>query len=147
VLAEREDIKPTDMCFGIKEKEGILELDPRPVFEALCSMRNKVEPGSLALGFHLALAQAAVSVCERLEKKYLSNNVALSGGVFQNSLLTEHTVRLLKEKGFNVYLNRAVPPNDGGVSLGQAYLGNNYLKFNYGFGKDRMPCVLQYREK
>ncbi len=147
VLAEREDIKPADTCFGIKEKDGILELDPRPVFEALCSMRNKVETGSLALGFHLALAQAVVSVCERLEKKYLSNNVALSGGVFQNSLLTEHTVRLLKEKGFNVYLNRAVPPNDGGVSLGQAYLGNNYLKSNYGFGKDRMPCVLQYREK
>ncbi len=147
VLAEREDIKPADMCFGIKEKEGILELDPRPVFETLCCMRNKVETGSLALGFHHALAQAVVSVCERLEIKYLSNNVALSGGVFQNSLLTKHTVRLLKEKGFNVYLNRAVPPNDGGVSLGQAYLGNNYLKSNYGFGKDRMPCVLQYREK
>ena len=147
VLAERKDIKPADLCFGIKEKEEILELDPRPVFEALCCMRNKVETGALALGFHLALAQATASVCERLEKKYLSNNVALSGGVFQNSLLTEHTVRLLKEKGFNVYLNRSVPPNDGGVSLGQAYLGNNYLKSNYGFGKDRMPCVLQYREK
>lgn len=147
VLAERGDIKPADLCFGIKDKAGILELDPRPVFEALCCMRNKEETGALALGFHLALAQAAASVCERLEKKYLSNNVALSGGVFQNSLLTEHTVRLLKEKGFNVYLNRSVPPNDGGVSLGQAYLGNNYLKSNYGFGKDRMPCVLQYREK
>lgn len=128
VLAEREDIKPADLCFGIKERNGILQIDPRPVFEALCSMRNKVGTGSLALGFHLALAQAVASVCERLERQYLSNTVALSGGVFQNSLLTGHTVRLLKEKGLNVYLNRAVPPNDGGVSLGQAYLGNNYIK-------------------
>ncbi len=147
VLAERNDIKPADLCFGIKERVGILELDPRPVFEALCSMRNKVETGSLALGFHLALARATASVCERLERKYVSNTVALSGGVFQNSLLTGYTVRLLEEKGFNVYLNRVVPPNDGGVSLGQAYLGNNYLKSDHGFGKDRMPCVLQYREK
>lgn len=131
VLAERKDITPADLCFGIKEREGILELDPRPVFEALCTMRNKVETGSLALGFHLALAQATASVCERLERKCLSNTVALSGGVFQNSLLTGHTVRLLKEKGFNVYLNSAVPPNDGGVSLGQAYLGNNYLKSDH----------------
>ncbi|PJJ27328.1 carbamoyltransferase HypF [Lacrimispora celerecrescens] len=131
VLAERNNSIPADLCFGIKEREGTLELDPRPVFEALCSMRNKMDTGSLALGFHLALAQATVSVCERLERKYLSNTVALSGGVFQNSLLTGHTVRLLKEKGFNVYLNRAVPPNDGGVSLGQAYLGNNYLKSDH----------------
>ncbi|WP_349947587.1 carbamoyltransferase HypF [Lacrimispora sp. BS-2] len=128
VLAERNVVKPADLCFGIKEKEDILELDPRPVFEALCSMRNKAETGSLALGFHLALAQAAAAICERLGSKYLSNAVALSGGVFQNALLTGHTVRLLREKGFNVYLNQAVPPNDGGVSLGQAYLGNKYLK-------------------
>ncbi|WP_313259354.1 carbamoyltransferase HypF [Lacrimispora sp.] len=128
VLAERKAVKPTDICFGINEREGILELDPRPVFKALCSMRNKEETGSLALGFHLALAQAVAAICERLRSKYSSNAAALSGGVFQNALLAGHTVRLLREKGFNVYLNQAVPPNDGGVSLGQAYLGNKYLK-------------------
>ena len=87
-----------------------------------------MEKGSLALGFHLALAQGIASVCEKLQSRYSTNAVALSGGVFQNALLTGHTMRLLREKGFQVYLNGAVPPNDGGVSLGQAYLGNEYLK-------------------
>lgn len=128
VLAERNRVKPAELSFGIKEHEAFLELDPRPVFEALCSRRSRSETGSLALGFHLALAQGIASVCGKLRGRYLSNAVALSGGVFQNSLLTGHTIRLLREKGFQVYWNEAVPPNDGGVSLGQAYLGNEYLK-------------------
>lgn len=128
VLGERNRVNPVRLSFGIKEKDGVLELDPGPVFEALCTMRNRAETGSLALGFHLALAEAVASVCGKLGSRYLSNTVALSGGVFQNALLTRHTTRLLREKGFQVYLNSAVPPNDGGVSLGQTYVGNEYLK-------------------
>jgi hydrogenase maturation protein HypF len=45
--------------------------------------------------------------------------VALSGGCFQNRLLTELTTRALRERGFEVLLHRQVPPNDGGISLGQ----------------------------
>ena len=48
------------------------------------------------------------------------NTVALSGGVFQNRRLTEQLVGRLGEMNFQVYLNRQVPPNDGGLSLGQA---------------------------
>jgi hydrogenase maturation protein HypF len=55
--------------------------------------------------------------------KYRSNKVALSGGVFQNSVLTQKTLSILREKGFEVYCNIAVPPNDGSISLGQTYLG------------------------
>ncbi|ADL05178.1 carbamoyltransferase HypF [Lacrimispora saccharolytica] len=128
VLGERNRVKPVSLSFGIKEQDDVLTLDPRPVFETLCTMRNRAETGALALGFHLALAQAVASVCKRLGSRYLSNTVALSGGVFQNALLTRHTIGLLKKNGFFVYLNSAVPPNDGGLSLGQAYLGNEYLK-------------------
>lgn len=128
VLAERNFIKPASLSFDIKEEQGLLTLDPKPVFEVLCNQRNSVATGSLALGFHLALTEGIVSVCEKLRSKYLSSTVALSGGVFQNALLTERTIKRLKEKGFRVCLNRAVPPNDGGVSLGQAYLGREYLK-------------------
>jgi hydrogenase maturation protein HypF len=46
--------------------------------------------------------------------------VALSGGVFQNRLLLELLMALLRADGFHVYINRQVPPNDGGLSLGQA---------------------------
>ena len=128
VLGERNRVNPVRLSFGIKEKDDVLELDPGPVFEALCTMRNRAETGALALGFHLALAEAVASVSGKLGSRYLSNTVALSGGVFQNALLTRHTTRLLREKGVQVYLNSAVPPNDGGVSLGQAYVGNEYLK-------------------
>jgi hydrogenase maturation protein HypF len=48
------------------------------------------------------------------------DRVALSGGVFQNRLLLEQLVVRLEELSFQVYLNRRVPPNDGGLSLGQA---------------------------
>ncbi len=50
-------------------------------------------------------------------------NVCISGGVFQNSLLRNKTSLILKENGFNAYFNEKVPPNDGGISLGQAVYG------------------------
>ncbi|HYH03958.1 MAG TPA: hypothetical protein VEC37_12705, partial [Bacillota bacterium] len=48
------------------------------------------------------------------------NQVALSGGVFQNALLLLETRRLLEENAFEVYVHRQIPPNDGGIALGQA---------------------------
>jgi len=48
--------------------------------------------------------------------------VVLSGGVFQNAYLTELTVRLLTEAGFQCYTHQQVPPNDGGIALGQVVL-------------------------
>lgn len=128
VLAERSHIKPAGLYFPLLEKKDSLELNPLPFFEDACRLRTGMETGSLALGFHYALAQGMVHICERLKNRYHSNTVALSGGVFQNGVLTKTAIRLLREKGFKVYLNMAVPPNDGGVSLGQIYLGKEYLK-------------------
>jgi len=51
------------------------------------------------------------------------NNVALSGGVFQNNYLVDKTFQMLENNDFNVYTNYKVPVNDGGISLGQAFLG------------------------
>ncbi|RKZ25423.1 hypothetical protein DRQ20_05215, partial [bacterium] len=50
-----------------------------------------------------------------------SGKVLLSGGVFQNRLLLKHLVSLLKKEGYEPILHTKVPPNDGGISLGQAY--------------------------
>lgn len=128
VAAEKNYVKPANLTFPLVEKGDSLELDPMPFFAEACRLGEKEDSGFLALGFHYGLAQAVLKVCARLGDRYGSSAVALSGGVFQNSLLTERTIRLLRENGFRVYLNRAVPPNDGGISLGQIYLGREYLK-------------------
>jgi hydrogenase maturation protein HypF len=54
--------------------------------------------------------------------------VALSGGVFQNMLLLEQTCRMLIVDGFEVFTHHRVPPNDGGISLGQAAIANARLQ-------------------
>jgi hydrogenase maturation protein HypF len=79
--------------------------------------------GALALGFHFALTDCIATICEKLKEKYRTNTVALSGGVFQNTVLSEQTLKILRQQGFRVFLNLAVPPNDGGISLGQTYIG------------------------
>ena len=52
------------------------------------------------------------------------NTVALSGGVFQNALLLRSAFTRLRAEGFDVITHRQVPPNDGGIALGQLLIGN-----------------------
>ncbi len=70
--------------------------------------------------FHENLAEFIAESCEEIKKRYGIFTVALSGGVFQNSLLTSLTVKNLKSRGFKVLLNKMIPANDGGVCIGQA---------------------------
>lgn len=82
----------------------------------------------LALGFHYSVANMVIDIVNRISKHHGIFNVALSGGVFQNSILLRRCKQILMENGFKVYINNKVPPNDGGISLGQAYIGMEYLK-------------------
>lgn len=123
LLAIRNNVEAEDLSFAITEKDEIIEMNPKPLLEALCKLRNKREAGALALGFHYAVSEAIGEICEALRKRYHSNVVALSGGVFQNTILTEQTLKVLRQRGFEVFVNLAVPPNDGGISLGQTYVG------------------------
>jgi hydrogenase maturation protein HypF len=66
------------------------------------------------------MAAAAALGCRRARERTGVGTVALSGGCFQNVRLTERTAARLAQAGFEVLLHRRVPPNDGGVSLGQA---------------------------
>ena len=69
----------------------------------------------IAARFHNTLADAIVAVARHVGEPV----VALTGGCFQNRLLLERTVPRLRAKGFQVLLHECVPPNDGGISLGQ----------------------------
>jgi hydrogenase maturation protein HypF len=74
----------------------------------------------VAARFHNGLAAVVTEVCELLRRETGLDTVALSGGVFQNVVLVERCVVGLEAAGFRVLTHRRVPPNDGGVSLGQA---------------------------
>lgn len=125
LLAEQGGLLATEMSFGILHEDGGIKIDPQPVLQEICShsISSDEQRRKLALGFHYALVDAVLAVCNHLREKSAINEVALSGGVFQNSVLTNRVLRVLREQDFKVYYNQAVPPNDGAISLGQAYIG------------------------
>jgi hydrogenase maturation protein HypF len=77
-------------------------------------------PAVIAARFHNGLAAGVATMCQSLGAQRGLGTVALSGGVFQNLLLLERCVSALEGAGFRVLLHGRVPPNDGGISLGQA---------------------------
>ena len=123
VLAEKNKISPTELTFACSIKDGIMEVDWAPILSELCRQRDLNQRQSLALGFHYAVAEMIVRTCCWQREINQISTIALSGGVFQNTVLTERTLKLLREEGFQVFYNLAVPPNDGGISLGQTYIG------------------------
>lgn len=87
--------------------------------------RDGVDKGAAALGFHRALASMVLEVCREIRSESGETRVALSGGVFANLLLLQDCFDRLTKDGFQVYTNNAVPSNDGGICLGQAWLCAN----------------------
>jgi hydrogenase maturation protein HypF len=129
-----------EMCLG-----GTTDLEPYPfplnqqdhqiIIEPFAMTRKLVadlEQGRAAshisARFHLGLANAILQVCLTLREQHGLLPVALSGGVFQNAFLTENVNQLLKESAFEVLRHRQVPPNDGGLSLGQAVIAGYFLQ-------------------
>lgn len=95
-------------------------VDFRPAIRFLIERRGAPEgPGRLAEAFHAVLAEATADVCRALRTARGLGRVALSGGCFQNARLLRECVVRLEQDGFDVYVHRGVPPNDGGIALGQ----------------------------
>ncbi|MDR1701818.1 MAG: carbamoyltransferase HypF, partial [Sporomusaceae bacterium] len=121
-----QGIRGSQLPYEITCQNNIFELDFQPVFAQLCAVMAKAAPNNIAVraqlaaDFHTTLAYAILDLTERLQKISRLKKVVLSGGVFQNITLLSQTMNLLQAKGFTVYLPRLAPPNDGGLSLGQA---------------------------
>lgn len=114
--------QPTDepgYHFSLEEGDP-LQLDWRPmVVDLLADLRRGAAPGAMAMRFHRGLAAAAAAVCRR----FAPLPVVLSGGVFQNRLLTELLVEGLAGSNQPVGLPGRIPPNDGGLAAGQLAVG------------------------
>ncbi|MEN2998807.1 MAG: carbamoyltransferase HypF [Brevinematia bacterium] len=82
-------------------------------------LKDGVPRETISLKFHNTMVKIIEDCVSKIAKFSLCNKVALSGGVFQNSYILDTVIRRLEESGFSVMVNRKVPPNDGGISLGQ----------------------------
>ncbi len=103
-------------------------IDPAPLLGELLSARARGVPApALALGFHEAVADAAARCAVRASRTLGTRTVGLSGGVFQNALLSRLCREQLVSRGLAVLEHRVVPANDGGLALGQAVVAAHRL--------------------
>jgi hydrogenase maturation protein HypF len=120
------DSAGTGEAYSLKLRRGVKNemetggtpvlLDWSPMIEAiLVDVQQGVSVGIISARFHNALAEGIVAVAKHAGQ----NRVVLSGGCFQNRYLTERAVRRLSAEGFRPYWHQRVPPNDGGIALGQ----------------------------
>ena len=111
------DVEPVEPIEG----DGRLLLPTASLVKELVEKRlSGDDPHKLAYEFHCRLAGMAVGACEAVRRQTGLETAALSGGVFQNRLLLRLCDEALQQRGFTVLKHSLVPPNDGGIALGQA---------------------------
>lgn len=93
----------------------------------VADLRRGVDRARVAARFHRSVADFVVATCSMIRRQTGLETVALSGGVFQNRVLVEMLFPVLVGEGFNVLRHQRVPPNDGGISLGQVAIGRAHL--------------------
>ena len=112
-----------------KEPEDRLIMKTGSLIKYLTEKKTEgIQAEKLAYIFHQKLADLITDGCRKIRKKTKCNCVALSGGVFQNQLLLKMVDEGLQNEGFKVLRHRLVPPNDGGIALGQAVYAMGSLK-------------------
>lgn len=104
-------------------------LDVRPMLRGIVEdIEGGVSAPQIAGRFHRSVAEMLLVACGHVRDQTGLDVVALSGGVFQNRLLLEQLTMRLEEQDYNVFINRLVPPNDGGLSFGQAAVASAGLR-------------------
>ncbi|MFJ4892962.1 carbamoyltransferase HypF [Streptomyces sp. NPDC088788] len=117
---ERDDVYRFILRTGRQDPAAPLTADPGPVLAAAAAdVLGGVTAGPVARRFHRAVVALVQEVCAVARDRTGIPTVALSGGVFCNALLTEGCAAVLGRDGFTVLRHRRVPPNDGGLALGQ----------------------------
>jgi len=109
--------------YNITEDKGMRTIKLRELLQAIVEdLKQGSSKARISIRFHNTIAQMTSQVCRLIASETGIYQVALSGGVFQNRLLLNKTASLLEKSGFQVFIHRQVPCNDGGISLGQAVI-------------------------
>ena len=106
--------------FALLAPGNRIVVDPRPLIRAIMAdARDGIVPAIIARRFHSTLVDIVATVCDRVRAVSGVTAVVLSGGVFVNGILACEVSDQLAQRGFSVYRHQGVPPNDGGLCLGQ----------------------------
>lgn len=96
------------------------QLDWRPMVQAILhDQRNGVPVGQISAKFHQTLVEAIADLAEQIGRSQGISQIVLTGGCFQNHYLLEQTLGRLESEGFSAYGHQQIPPNDGGIAVGQ----------------------------
>jgi hydrogenase maturation protein HypF len=124
-LENQADLQaPGSYEFQITMNSQGLIIDPEPLLSAVLTDWGHESPGVISMKFHRGVARMIREAAALIQSETGFHQVVLSGGVFQNRLLLEITWQLLQDAGFTVLIPEIVPGNDGGIALGQAWLGS-----------------------
>jgi len=129
--------------FELSRKQDCFVVDWAAMIRSIVvDVQNAVPRSHIAAQFHNTLAEMMVEVAAAAGQ----NRVVLSGGCFQNRYLTERAVKRLRDEGFQPYWHQRVPPNDGGIALGQVAAVS---RMNGISAREEMAevCALQFRER
>ena len=124
------DVRVRDVYpFQVQTREQPWKLDFGVTLRAIRRDRRRaVAISEISAKFHNTIVAAVLQTCRFLRAQRGLHRVTLSGGVFHNELLLRRTVEALQSRRFEVFTNTAVPPNDGGLALGQAAVAMERIK-------------------
>ncbi|MFN4227917.1 MAG: carbamoyltransferase HypF [Candidatus Ratteibacteria bacterium] len=123
-MKAKKDKRVGKFSYEIKKENNTYIIDHENIIKGVVEdLRKKKEIGEISYRFHITISQIIKDMCKILREEKGINKVALSGGVFQNMILLNETINILKKEKFEVLIHQKVPANDGGISLGQAIYG------------------------
>ena len=111
----------------LEKSDNLLIINWEPLVDAM--LDSTLSVSARASLFHASLAQALLQQARSIREEHGVNTVSLSGGVFQNRVLSEQALALLSADGFKVHLPELIPVNDAGISFGQV--------IEYGYSKSK----------
>lgn len=122
MAALESDLKFSFYDYKIIENE-IIEIDFQETIKGIILEKEHKNRSDIAKKFHYTISKICLDISKKLKEKYNVKNVGFTGGVFQNRLLINIINDIFKVEDFELYFHNKVPPNDGGISLGQIILG------------------------